>query len=191
MATNVEIKARVRDWDALVRAVEALSDTPGEVLHQKDTFFSVPRGRLKLRVPSPGGGGQLISYDRDDAAGPTPSRYVIAPVADPGPVKAALAAALGVRGVIRKTRHLYRAGRTRIHLDNVVTLGRFIELEVVLTDAHSPEDGVARARDLMNRLDIRDADLVNEAYIDLCERCSNAPQGASSERAHDEHGMLG
>ena len=49
MPANVEIKARVRDLDQLVRNAERLSGSPGTVILQTDTFFPVPHGRLKLR----------------------------------------------------------------------------------------------------------------------------------------------
>ena len=53
MARNVEIKACVRDVNAFRRRAESLTETPGEILDQHDTFFVVPNGRLKLRVLAP------------------------------------------------------------------------------------------------------------------------------------------
>ena len=50
MPSNVEIKARVHDVDKLLQKVRLLSDTlAGVEMLQKDTFFHVPNGRLKLR----------------------------------------------------------------------------------------------------------------------------------------------
>ena len=51
---------------------------------------------------------------------------------DPESLKSTLSLALGVRGVVRKTRYLYLVGQTRIHLDDVEGLGHFMELEVVM-----------------------------------------------------------
>ena len=53
MPSNIEIKARVRDREALLRKIEAISEAPGELLRQEDTFFGAPSGRLKLRVLAP------------------------------------------------------------------------------------------------------------------------------------------
>ncbi|KAM7286699.1 uncharacterized protein ISCGN_030459 [Ixodes scapularis] len=45
---NVEIKARLSDRDALLRRLEPMAEKH-TVLRQKDTFFRVAHGRLKLR----------------------------------------------------------------------------------------------------------------------------------------------
>jgi adenylate cyclase class IV len=72
MPRNVEIKARVRDLEAVRQRAEALSDAPAVVLEQEDTFFSAPEGRLKMRV-FPDGKGELIAYRRPDVTGPKTS----------------------------------------------------------------------------------------------------------------------
>lgn len=168
MPANIEIKARVRDFEALRRRAETLSDTPLEVIPQEDTFFNTPRGRLKLRQLSPGR-GQLVYYERGDAAGPKRSEYLLAETSDPSALKAALTAALGVRGVVRKKRRLYLAGQTRIHLDEVEGLGQFVELEVVLRPGQDDVEGQAIASELMVKLGVSEADLLEGAYMDLLE----------------------
>jgi adenylate cyclase class IV/GNAT superfamily N-acetyltransferase len=174
MPSNIEIKARVRDLHAARRAAQAISDVPPQVLQQEDTFFHIPAGRLKLRQLAPDR-GELIYYQRPDAAGPKRSDYLIAPTGQPDALKALLAAALGERGVVRKERWLCLAGRTRIHLDQVEGLGAFLELEVVLDGDESPDQGQAVADDLLRRLGIAQEDLIDVAYIDLLERGSGSP----------------
>ena len=44
--------------------------------------------------------------------------------------KAALGAAIGIKGVLKKRRILYMVGQTRVHIDHVFELGNFMELEV-------------------------------------------------------------
>ncbi len=60
-------------------------------------------------------------------------------------------------------------GQTRIHLDEVEGLGEFIELEVVLRPEQTDAQGQAIAVDLMNKLGVREADLLEGAYMDLLE----------------------
>ncbi|CCF96181.1 MULTISPECIES: class IV adenylate cyclase [Ralstonia solanacearum species complex] len=166
MARNVEIKARVRDVAALTARAAALAEAGPEHIEQDDTFFACAHGRLKLRQFSPER-GQLIHYFRSDVAGPRLSDYHIVPTAAPDALRETLAAALGATGRVVKTRRLYRAGQTRIHVDAVRGLGDFVELEVVLRDDQSEDDGTRIARALMSSLGIAEADLLDVAYVDL------------------------
>ena len=68
---------------------------------------------------------------------------------------------------MRKQRRLYLAGRTRIHLDRVQGLGDFVELEVVMTEGESLQDGVQEAIRLMDRLGVDPSQWVERAYVDL------------------------
>ena len=168
MPTNIEIKARVHDLAALRRRAEELSDTPVRVIPQEDTFFHTPKGRLKLRLLQ-AGQAQLVYYERPDQDGPKRSSYHIFETSDPQGLQTALRLALGVRGVVRKTRYLYMAGQTRIHLDDVEGLGQFMELEVVLREGQSEAEGQAIAEELMTRLGVQKDDLLEGAYMDLLE----------------------
>jgi predicted adenylyl cyclase CyaB len=166
MPRNVEIKARASDLEAIARRTEALAGAPPGVLDQEDTFFPVERGRLKLRRID-AHRGELIFYERPDAAGPKTSDYDVAPVSEPDRLTAVLAAALGVAGVVRKRRRVYIVGQTRVHLDEVEGLGAFMELEVVLRADQSAAEGARIARDLMSKLGVGEDDLVAGAYVDL------------------------
>ena len=168
MPANIEIKARARDFGDLRRRAETLSDTPVQVIPQEDTFFNASKGRLKLRQLAPER-GQLVYYERTDTSGPKRSNYHIFETGDPESLKTALRLALGVRGVVRKTRYLYQVGQTRVHLDEVEGLGEFMELEVVLRPEQSDAEGQAIARDLMIRLGVQEEDLLEGAYMDLLE----------------------
>jgi predicted adenylyl cyclase CyaB len=169
MATNIEIKARAPNPARLKAKVEAISDTAGEHISQEDIFFQSPHGRLKLRILGQDQ-GQLIYYERPDSAGPKQSDYYISRTSEPETLNDVLSRTYGVRGVVRKERWLYWIGNTRIHLDQVEGLGSFLEFEVVLSDGQSIEEGLAIAANLMGRLGVAEADLIDAAYIDLLER---------------------
>lgn len=166
MACNIEIKARVPDLEALAARVAQLA-TEGPVrLTQDDTFFACANGRLKLRAFDDQT-GELIFYQRDDAPGPKPSFYVLAPTAQPQRLRECLTLAYGQVGRVVKERVVYLIGRTRVHLDRVVGLGDFLELEVVLAEGEDAAAGVAEARSLLARLGIASSQLVEGAYLDL------------------------
>jgi predicted adenylyl cyclase CyaB len=168
MPSNIEIKARARDFSNIRSRAEALTDTPVEVIPQEDTFFRVPKGRLKLRVRR-ADPAQLIYYERPDQDGPKRSDYQIFETPDPESLKLTLGKALGVRGVVRKTRYLYLIGQTRVHLDDVEGLGQFMELEVVLRPGQPDTEGQEIAHDLMSKLGVEQGDLLEGAYMDLLE----------------------
>lgn len=171
-----------------------------ELLMQEDTFFPAGAGRLKLRRLT-GGDGQLIHYERADSTDPTLSRYDIVPTSDPTGLSKLLLAALGTGGVVRKARYYFQSGPTRIHLDEVEGLGRFLELEVALEDGQAEDVGIAIADEWMARLGVKRADLVEEAYVDLLSkerrRRSDRGRSASTEeppvpkpRTHDVEDRL-
>ncbi len=168
MPSNIEIKARARDFEEIRRYAESLSDTPVEVIPQEDIFFNTEKGRLKLRVLGLNL-GQLIYYTRPDQEGPKRSEYHIYETPDPENLKRILELAYGIRGVVKKTRYLYLVGQTRVHLDDVEGLGQFMELEVVMEEGQSDTEGQAIAEDLMTRLGVERGDLLEGAYIDLLE----------------------
>jgi predicted adenylyl cyclase CyaB len=168
-ARNVEIKARVADPGVLRARVVDLATVAPVNIGQRDTFFNVARGRLKLRRFDDGS-GELIFYERDDTTGPKTSRYSKASCADATEMEAVLARALGVRGMVEKRRELFMLGRTRVHLDEVHGLGHFLELEVVLRDGEPAVDGEREAHDLLAKLGVPAAALVAPAYIDLLEK---------------------
>jgi len=111
MAANIEIKAKVNDPLALQKRAALLSNAPASVIHQEDIFFHAPQGRLKLRILAPNH-GELIYYQRCNAAGPKRSDYFIAKTKDPAALKTVLSAGLGARGVVKKRRALYLLGNT-------------------------------------------------------------------------------
>ena len=169
MPRNVEIKARVHDFEALRQKAEALSDAPVEIVEQLDTFYITPRGRLKLRVLAPDC-CELIQYTRADDSTAKTSTYEIVRSDDPASFSRILESALPIRGVVTKRRHLYLIGQTRIHLDEVEGLGTFMELEVVLSRGQTSEYGAAIANELMEKLGVAPEHLISGAYIDLLEQ---------------------
>jgi len=169
LPSNIEIKARVRDFEQIRSRAERLSDTPVNVIPQEDIFFNVEKGRLKLRILA-ADQSQLIYYTRPDQEGPKRSDYHISRSPDPHNLKRVLELAYGIRGTVRKTRYLYLVGQTRIHLDDVEALGQFMELEVVLEEGQSDAEGQKIAEELMSALGVGRSDLIDGAYMDLLEK---------------------
>ncbi|KAK4012368.1 hypothetical protein OUZ56_021468 [Daphnia magna] len=150
-ARNVEIKAKIHDINAVTEKVSEVCKMEMEVIEQCDTFFKTENGRLKLREFKDGS-GELIYYDRPDVDGPKLSSYSKSSVTDTTSLKSVLEMALGVKGLVKKKRMLWHYNQTRIHIDEVEDLGNFLELEVVLNDNQTPEDGTHAAQELLDVL---------------------------------------
>lgn len=163
---NLELKARCADLAAARAAALALGAEPFADEVQCDTFFRAPHGRLKLREIT-GRYAVLIGYERPDRADVRESRYHLVYIPDPMALKAALAAALGVRGVVRKRRSILIWQNVRIHLDQVDELGCFVEFEAVLGPCGDEPTSRGRLAQLTEALGIADDDRVAAAYADL------------------------
>jgi predicted adenylyl cyclase CyaB len=164
---NIELKARDRTLADDVRTCRRIGAQFQEVLRQRDTYFRVKAGRLKLREFGPGR-AELIAYQRPNTPRARVCEYVVQPVDDPAPLRRLLGACLGTLAEVRKTRRLYLWKGVRIHLDDVRDLGRFLEFEAVLgTGGASPARGRARVEFLRNAFNVRVHDIVRGSYLDL------------------------
>lgn len=159
---------KARDFDP-ARSVRICRDLGAEdkgALVQRDTYFEVPRGRLKLRE-EPDAVAHLIAYERSGRTGHEESRYRLIEVHEPIDLKDALADVLGVEVVVSKARRLFIFEGVRIHLDRVEDLGDFIEFEGVVADGGDPSGFTELLDDLRRSFGIRDEDLLRESYSDL------------------------
>ena len=134
-------------------------------LTQTDTYFHVPRGRLKLRSID-GTHAELIQYDRPDAQGDRWSTYTRVPVGDPQGMMLALGNALGVRCVVEKVRAVYLYKTARIHIADVTGLGSFLEFEVVETP---PGEAAELMGELKAAFRVRQEDIIAGSYGEMLE----------------------
>jgi predicted adenylyl cyclase CyaB len=167
MARNIEIKARIDNYDELVERAAAMTELAPLSYRQHDTFYEVPSGRLKLRCFDDGSPAELIFYQRDDSDGPKVSFYMRSPVTNVEATQALFAAALNVRGNVSKERLVYLVERSRIQLDRVEGLGDFVEIEVVLGENDDEATGEAEAYTMFKKLGIPSEAFVPGSYIDL------------------------
>lgn len=182
MPRNVELKARLRDLAAATQVAQRLATARLGSQRQVDTYFLVAAaasggmgvtrpGRLKLREVA-GGEAQLIWYARADQSGPKASDYLIAPVDQPEALKLTLVAALGVHAVVDKQREIYLFHNVRIHLDQVMDLGNFLEFEAVLGPSCDQRAGREQVDYLKAEFGISPSDLLDCSYSDLIVRAS-------------------
>ena len=162
---NVEVKATDPDPGRSLSVCLQLGAEDRGVLVQRDTYFRVPDGRLKLREETPGGAA-LIQYHRPDAAVARESRYRIAPVEDGAALREALDAALGTLVVVDKERRLLLWKGVRIHLDSVQGLGSFVELEGVAPPESDLSAEAANVAELSEALGLDASRILAGSYSD-------------------------
>jgi adenylate cyclase class IV len=163
---NIELKARCADLATALSAIQPLQPTDAGMQHQIDTYFRVPSGRLKLREIV-GVRSELIWYERSNEAKSRHSEYRLTPITHPNELKASLAAAMGIRGQVEKHRHVLLWHNVRIHLDQVKSLGTFVEFEAVMSAGEDEPTAHARLKQLCEIMNIVPVDYLDKSYADL------------------------
>lgn len=107
-----------------------------------------------------------MQYSRPDTQGPKLSQFNIVETSEPDVLNKMLAASIGVKGEVLKSRHLFLHKQTRIHLDKVQKLGNFLEFEVCLRPDETMEHGTTVANEMMQLFEINENDLMSGAYLD-------------------------
>lgn len=174
MPANIEIKARLRDLESAHAIARRLSRGEPECFEQTDVFFPCDCARLKLRILDDAH-GELIIYERPNEIGPRRSTYQIARTPDPHALLDILQQSLGFSGTVKKLRSLYLVGQSRIHIDQVETLGNFLEVEVVLMKEQTDAEGKRIAQAVLQEFGVVETDLVGVAYVDLLSTHATLP----------------
>ncbi len=165
---NIEIKTPLHAREDVEQRLEALGARREWVRQQKDTFYDVPNGWLKLREVE-AEPAELISYRRTDGLdGLKSSDYDVETVGDGAAWKRLLGRVLNVASVVEKERTLWLYEHTRIHLDRVARLGDYLELETVVRDI-SPDEASAQTRHVIDALALRDDEFISVPYRELLE----------------------
>ncbi|MFI5252471.1 MAG: class IV adenylate cyclase [Bacteroidota bacterium] len=167
MPSNLEIKTRIASITDAERIANSIGADFSCIIKQKDTYFKVDSGRLKLREFEDNT-GELILYDRDETESRRFSDYNIYSSQSPESLKEILKKVHGILGVVVKERMLFLYGDVRIHLDQVVGLGSFLEFEIPVHN--SPSDAKKKMIFLIDKFGIKDSDLIHNSYIDLLKK---------------------
>lgn len=163
---NVEIKARTKRATDIKKILETKKARFIGIDHQIDTYFKVPKGRLKLRQGNIE--KTLIHYHRPDQAGPKQSKVTLHhPVADES-LKEVLEQALDILVIVDKQRAIYFIDNVKFHIDEVKDLGEFVEIEAIDIDGTIGLDHLHdQCEEYMKLLGIEVKDLVDQSYSDL------------------------
>jgi adenylate cyclase class IV len=161
---NVEIKAELRDAQIARAVCRSLRGVHARTFHQTDTYYQMPKGRLKKREVE-GEPTEYIFYERPNQSSAKVSTFSIFTERqaesrfgkDPLPE--------WVR--VRKRRELWLVGYTRVHLDRVDGLGDFLELESLVSRANTLNRARAHIAALLEEFRPVLGELIDRGYADM------------------------
>ena len=164
---NVEIKAKCFHPEKVEAFLLNNNATFKGTDLQKDIYFNVPEGRLKLRQGNIE--NNLIFYKRNNQKGPKQSDFHLVPVPEPARLESLLTEALGIKVTVEKKRKIFYLANIKIHLDEVPGLGNFVEIEAsnIAAPEITLEELHTQCKDLMQHFNIREEDLIANSYSDM------------------------
>ncbi len=167
MSKNIEAKAYCGDPDRARRICERLGARFVRRHRQRDTYFVVPHGRLKLRE-SDRLDPMLIHYDRLDMPAIRESSFTLVKLSPPvDELRNVLSKALGVRIVTDKQRDTYLMEGALVNLDTIAGLGEFLEIEVQVEGLGCEARAREHAGRLKREFEVEENDLIPWSYADL------------------------
>lgn len=166
MHLNYEFKAKTDRLDEIEKLLKEENAVYHGEDHQKDTYFHVQQGRLKLREGNIE--NALIHYQRTDHAGAKQSDVILYQHQPDTNLKQALVAALGIKVVVDKVRKIFFVNNVKIHLDKVEALGNFVEVEAIdKAGDRNLETLQQQCGHYIALFGIKEEDFIAQSYSDL------------------------
>jgi predicted adenylyl cyclase CyaB len=166
MHVNFEFKAKAKDLSFLEQKLVLLNPEFKGEDHQVDTYFNVPKGRLKLREGVIE--NALIYYEREDKADAKQSDVMLYEHKPSAALKDILVKVHGIKVVVDKTRKIYFIGNVKFHFDTVDGLGTFVEVEAI---DKTGELGIEKLKEQCDKyfafFELTQSDYLNNSYSDL------------------------
>src|SRR5271157_2513169 len=164
---NIELKIFLDDAETLTPTLREINAKYKGILHQIDNYYRCSSGRLKLRCIN-AREYELIFYTRPDSLSVKISDYHIFRIGKKRikRTKSFLTRTFGKLVTVEKKRSLWMYKNTRVHLDNVKDLGKFLELETVVK-----RGGIKKAKkeyaEIMTLLNLSRYKKERKSYSDL------------------------
>ena len=158
MPLNLELKIKVESHTKLIKMLGRIYAEKKGILNQKDIYYKAKNGLLKLRVE--GNNFTLIKYLRDEK-GKRWSSYELLRLEGKNPEKY-LNDIFEIDTIVEKKRILYLYKNTRIHLDEVKGLGKFLELETLLVSTRKDAD--TRFKEIIKLLNLDPSKQIRKSY---------------------------
>ncbi len=168
MPRNLEIKIKLDSLKDVKQKLGQHRIELKEVLIQKDVYYAVDKGLLKLRIEN--SKSSLIYYLRNEKLPKRWSDFKLVKLAE-GNHEKFFSKFLNTEITVSKIRELYLYNNTRIHLDTVKCLGSFIELETIVVEGL--KDAEKRFAKMIKVLDLKTDNQIRASYRDLLLKKTN------------------
>ena len=162
----IEIKAKISDPEKIRGILKSEKADFKGVDKQTDTYFNVKQGRLKLREGNIE--NHLIYYERENQAGPKQSDVLLYKTEPGSVIKDILSKSLGVLVTVEKEREIYFINNVKFHIDSVINLGSFIEIEAIgNSKIDNKEELLKQCKFYMKLFGIKEENLIKNSYSDM------------------------
>ncbi len=166
---NIEFKAKCNNIEDLELKLKTLHPLFIGEDNQKDTYYNVATGRLKLREGNIE--NALIWYERSDFAGTKQSDIILYKHAPDDALKSILEKLHGIKVIVDKKRKIYFVENVKFHFDRVEGLGTFVEVEAIDNDDSIGIETLREQCDYYtNFFDITKDDFMEVSYSDMLMR---------------------
>src|SRR6266404_1106345 len=107
----------------------------------------------------------LVFYEREDQTGPKHSQVSLYSAASPVALKDVLVQALDLLVIVEKQREIYFIENVKFHIDEVDSLGSFVEIEAIDAEGNLGNDHLLRqCQEFLQLFAIPSQDLVAVSY---------------------------
>ena len=162
MPLNLELKVEIKSFEKIRILLKDLNARFIKTLNQKDIYYKIKDGLLKLRIEN--GEQSIIKYLRDEKGNDRFSDYEFLRF-ESGNAEKFFKSIFKIEAVVQKKRLLYLYDNTRIHIDSVKGLGNFLELETLVLKGKN--DAKKRFNYIKNVLELDNLPELKKSYRDL------------------------
>lgn len=162
MPVNLELKIKVASHSKLKKLLSKIKADRKGILNQEDIYYKTDRGLLKLRIEN--GNESLIYYQREEKKSNRWSDFDYINFKDCNGRKF-FNRIFKPETVVQKKRELFYYDNTRIHLDTVKSLGKFLELETLVIKEKA--DAKKRFNKIIKLLELDNSEEIRKSYRDI------------------------
>lgn len=159
---NLELKIKIDSIEFLIEKLKSINVKQDSILFQKDIYYKIPAGLLKLRIENKT--KTLIYYNRDEHSKNRWSDFSLLKIEDDN-AEEFLSIIFKVEDIVEKERRLFWFNNTRIHLDEVKELGNFLELETLVIKGKA--DAEKRFNEIVRLLNLDLSKQIRKSYKNL------------------------